>query len=182
MTCYLGSNNNTSTVSRAILGFPFCRPQFCVYPSGRKERFLLSSITSKHPRHAPNGFVKSTMNTGDIDPNEGPKVSAGKGADPYNDARAESGSNPEIISGAEVAKHIVLGRGDKSIWNEGNAFFRDVVRSRKSEVCSNSAIRISLTYLVEETRQFISRAYVVQSHSIVRRVIGRPRMSLQSRS
>ena len=72
----------------------------------------------------------------DLDHNQIPRVSAaGEGADSYGDARAEAGSHPEIITGAEAAKHILLGRGARSIGDQGNVVFRDVVRSRKAEVC-----------------------------------------------
>jgi len=50
-------------------------------------------------------------------------------------ARIAEDDNQEIIPGSEATAHVMLGRGARSIGNQGNVVFRTIVQTRKAEVC-----------------------------------------------
>lgn len=95
-------------------------------------------------------------------------------------------TTPEMIPTPEIAEHVMLGRGKRSVENPGNKIFRAIVHGRKAEVCLCVAGQFGGCRLL---RNFVPSAFFLISdipaknspNSIGQRRIERPNISLRGK-
>lgn len=66
---------------------------------------------------------------------DSPPFPQGSSDDGAGSDRIAKDDNQEIIPGSEASTHVMLGRGARSIGNPGNIVFRNIVQTRRAEVC-----------------------------------------------